>query len=107
VSHIILAQHRDGAGQRVAVLCLLRVIALQEHPEVIILDILLPGIDGFEVISRLKQEPRTKDIEVVVVSIIDDKERGFRLGAYDYYCKPLEKEKLLSMPVATCVSTKR
>ena len=70
-------------------------IAVKEHPEVIILDILLPGIDGFEVISRLKAEPQTRDIEVVVVSIVDDKERGFQLGAYDYYCKPLDKDRLL------------
>ncbi len=70
-------------------------IAREEHPAVVLLDVLLPGIDGFEVIHRLKEDPETHDIEVVIVSIMDDKERGFQLGAYDYYCKPLDKERLL------------
>ncbi len=70
-------------------------IARESHPDIITLDILMPGIDGFEVMSRLKKGPKTKNIPVVVVSIVDDEEKGFRLGAYDYYSKPIDKKKLL------------
>ncbi len=70
-------------------------VAMKEHPAIILLDVLLPGIDGFEVIHRLKEEPFTRDIEIIVVSIVDDKEKGFHLGAYDYYCKPLDKDRLI------------
>jgi signal transduction histidine kinase/CheY-like chemotaxis protein/streptogramin lyase len=69
-------------------------LALRERPGVMLLDILLPGIDGFQVIQRLKSDPRTRDIDVVVVSILDDRERGFRLGACDYFTKPVDKERL-------------
>jgi|GEM_PF-3242480 len=69
-------------------------LALRDLPGVILLDILLPGIDGFEVIRRLKADPHTRGIEIVVVSILDDREHGLRLGAYDYHTKPVDKERL-------------
>ena len=64
------------------------------NPYAITLDIMLPGMDGWEAISRLKGDPATRDIPLIVVSIIDNQELGFRLGADDYLVKPIDKEAL-------------
>ena len=64
-------------------------------PCAITLDIMMPGMDGWEAISRLKADPATRDIPVIVVSIIDNKELGYRLGADEYLVKPVEKDALL------------
>ncbi|MBI2505832.1 MAG: response regulator [Candidatus Latescibacteria bacterium] len=63
-------------------------------PYAITLDIMLPGMDGWEAIGRLKGDPATRDIPLIVVSIIDNQELGFRLGADDYLVKPIDKEAL-------------
>ena len=57
----------------------------------------MPGMDGWEAISRLKQNPETRDIPLIVVSIIDNKELGFRLGADEYLVKPVDKESLINV----------
>jgi len=64
-------------------------------PHAITLDIMMPGMDGWEAISRLKADPATRDIPLIVVSIIDNKELGYRLGADEYLVKPVEKDALL------------
>jgi CheY-like chemotaxis protein len=65
-------------------------------PAGVILDILLPGIDGWEVLAQLKADPRTARIPVIVVSMLDDRGRGFALGAAEYLVKPVGKEQLLA-----------
>lgn len=70
--------------------------AHQEKPDLITLDIRLPDIDGFEVLQRLKSDEETADIPVVIVSIVPDREDGFRLGAVDYVVKPVDEGRLLS-----------
>jgi signal transduction histidine kinase/CheY-like chemotaxis protein len=70
--------------------------ATEIKPFAITLDILMPKKDGWEVLNHLKADPATRDIPVIVVSIIDNKELGFSLGAFDYLVKPLEKEAILS-----------
>jgi signal transduction histidine kinase/CheY-like chemotaxis protein len=65
-------------------------------PAGVILDILLPGIDGWEVLARLKAEPQTAPIPVIVVSLLDERGRGFALGAAEYLVKPVAKEQLLA-----------
>jgi signal transduction histidine kinase/DNA-binding response OmpR family regulator len=65
-------------------------------PAGVILDILLPGIDGWEVLAQLKADPRTAPIPVVVVSMLDERGRGFALGAAEYLVKPVGKEQLLA-----------
>jgi signal transduction histidine kinase/DNA-binding response OmpR family regulator len=65
-------------------------------PAGVILDILLPGIDGWEVLARLKADPRTTAIPVIVVSMLDERGRGFALGAAEYLVKPVGKEQLLA-----------
>ena len=71
--------------------------AKQMGPYAITLDIMMPGMDGWEAISRLKGDPETRDIPLIVVSIIDNKDLGFRLGADEYLLKPVDKESLIQV----------
>lgn len=67
-------------------------IAANAAPDVILLDVMLPGMDGFEVCSRLKADPLTKDIPVIFVTGLGDLEaekKGLELGAMDYIAKPI------------------
>lgn len=65
-------------------------------PAGVVLDILLPGIDGWEVLARLKADSATAPIPVVVVSMLDERGRGFALGANEYLVKPVSKDQLLA-----------
>ena len=65
-------------------------------PAGVILDILLPGIDGWEVLAQLKADPGTAAIPVIVVSMLDERGRGFALGAAEYLVKPVSKDQLLA-----------
>lgn len=69
--------------------------AQRERPAIVLLDLVLPDIDGFEVLSRLKQQSATRSIPVIILSIIEDEERCFRLGASDYLPKPIDRERLV------------
>ena len=71
--------------------------AKQMGPYAITLDIMMPGMDGWEAISLLKGDPATRDIPLIVVSIIDNKDLGFRLGADEYLLKPVDKESLIQV----------
>ena len=70
-------------------------IARSRQPDVIILDILMPEIDGWTVLRMLKADPSTEQIPVVMASILDERNRGFSLGASDYLSKPVDKDNLL------------
>jgi signal transduction histidine kinase/CheY-like chemotaxis protein len=65
-------------------------------PAGVVLDILLPGIDGWDVLAQLKADPATAAIPVVVVSMLDERGHGFALGAAEYLVKPVGKEQLLA-----------
>jgi len=65
-------------------------------PAGVVLDILLPGIDGWDVLAQLKADPGTAAIPVIVVSMLDERGRGFALGAAEYLVKPVGKEQLLA-----------
>ena len=76
---------RDGLGA-------LRIAASDPTPDLILLDIMMPGIDGFEVCRRLKSDPATAGIPVIFLtgrSQREDEQRGFALGAVDYISKPI------------------
>ncbi|MCU0545906.1 MAG: hybrid sensor histidine kinase/response regulator [Oscillatoriaceae cyanobacterium Prado104] len=69
------------------------------HPDLILLDIMMPGIDGFETCRRLKAEPETRDIPIIFMSALSDtldKVKGFQTGAVDYITKPFQHEEVLS-----------
>jgi PAS domain S-box-containing protein len=70
-------------------------LAREEKPQLITLDIMLPDLDGFTVLERLKEHPVTAPIPVVIVSILSDEEKGYALGAVDYVVKPFREDKLL------------
>jgi len=61
----------------------------------IVLDIKLPGLDGWEVLQRLKSDPLTRDIPVVIVSIVDERNRSLSLGAVAHLVKPVSRDDLL------------
>ncbi|MEQ9354146.1 PAS domain S-box protein [Coleofasciculus chthonoplastes] len=67
------------------------------NPDVIILDILLPHISGWEVLVHLKANPATQSIPVVVVSVVDDPTQALELGASDYLLKPVSRPQLQSV----------
>jgi len=68
--------------------------ARQVQPDVIILDILLPDLPGWDVLAHLEAEPATQDIPVLVVSIVDERSRGLALGAAEYLVKPISRQGL-------------
>ena len=71
----------------------------QRKPDLILLDLMMPGIDGFEVIRRLRADPATADIRIVILSALNSNEdvvKGFDLGANDFIMKPIIMEKLLN-----------
>ena len=65
------------------------------RPTAVVLDIHLPGMDGWDVLSVLKGDPKLASIPVVIVSVLPERGRGFALGASDYLVKPVSKEGLL------------
>ena len=74
-------------------------IAQRLQPDLILLDIMMPGISGFEVCRQLKAEPITKDIPVIFMTALaetKDKVQGFKLGAVDYITKPVEEQEVLA-----------
>ena len=67
-------------------------IAFSDAPDIILLDIMMPGIDGYEVCRELKADPRTRHIPVIFITAlgeIEDETLGFELGAVDYITKPV------------------
>jgi CheY-like chemotaxis protein len=69
--------------------------AKQLRPDAITLDVLMPGGNGFETLVALRNTPETANIPIIVVSIVDQKQVGFALGAADYLIKPIRKPVLL------------
>ncbi|PIE70776.1 MAG: two-component system response regulator [Deltaproteobacteria bacterium] len=77
----------------------LRIARCQPHPDLIILDIMMPGMDGYAVCRKLKSDPVTRHIPVIFVTAMDDthdEEKGFAVGASDYITKPISPPIVLS-----------
>jgi signal transduction histidine kinase/DNA-binding response OmpR family regulator len=72
------------------------------HPSIITLDILMPDMDGWEVLSRLKDDESLKDIPVILLSMLDGRDRGFALGANAILQKPVDRDDLLKAISAHC-----
>ena len=74
-------------------------IALRTHPDLILLDVMMPGIDGFEVCRAIKENPATRDIVIIFLSAlgeVEDRVFGLQLGAADYITKPIQAEEVLA-----------
>ncbi len=73
--------------------------AARKPPDLILLDIMMPGMDGYEVCRRLKADERTREIPVIFISAIDetlDKVKAFSLGGVDYVTKPFQEAEVLA-----------
>jgi len=84
---VLVAQDGESALQKVE----------YAHPDLILLDVMMPGIDGFETCRRLKAQESTKDIPVIFMTALSDtvdKVKGFNLGAVDYVTKPVQQEEV-------------
>ncbi len=67
------------------------------RPAVITLDVMMPGMDGWAVLTKLKDDPDTAEIPVIVLTIVEDKHFGHALGATEYLTKPLDRERLAAV----------
>ena len=67
------------------------------RPDEIVLDVMMPTMDGWAVLTALKADPSVADIPVIMLSIIDDKNMGFALGASEYLTKPIVRDRLVGV----------
>ncbi|MFR3457361.1 MAG: response regulator [Bilophila wadsworthia] len=84
-------------------------LAFSHHPDLILLDILMPEMDGFEVCQRLKADKETESIPVIFLSVMESpgqKHRGFEVGGVDYVTKPFHADEVLAR-VRTHITNKR
>ncbi len=77
-------------------------LAVENRPDLITLDVLMPEVDGWAVLNELKGDPAVADIPVVMVSIIDERNLGYSLGAADYLTKPVDRDQLLAVLAKYC-----
>src|SRR6185436_3541451 len=78
-------------------------IVRRTHPDLLLLDVMMPGMDGFEVCRELKSKPDTRDTLVIFLSArgeVADKVSGLELGAIDYITKPIQGEEVLARVAA-------
>ena len=72
-------------------------LARQLHPDVIALDVMMLGMEGWTVLVNLKSDPELTDIPIVMLTVADDRNKGFALGACDYMTKPIDPDRLVTM----------
>ena len=77
-------------------------LARQLHPALITLDVLMPGLDGWSVLQALKADPELAEIPVVMLTIVDEKNKGYALGASEYVTKPIDRERLRALLARFC-----
>lgn len=93
----LLTQEFTEAGYRISVATNGREAIAEvrrDHPDLIVLDVMMPEMNGFDVAAVLKNDPQTMDIPIVILSIVQDRERGFRLGVDRYLTKPIDTDLL-------------
>ncbi len=72
-------------------------LAIELQPQLITLDVMMPGIDGWELLQQLKGTPATRDIPVVICSVLNEPRLAFAMGASDYITKPVRQDDLLAV----------
>ena len=96
----LLGRTLQGAGVRVVTASDGREalnLARTLQPAAITLDVLMPGMDGWEVLRELKDDPETRDIPVLMVTMTDDRELGYALGATEFLTKPVNRGQLVQL----------
>lgn len=86
---VLVSQRGEGALKR----------AKDTQPDLILLDVMMPGINGFETCERLKNTEQTRDIPVIFMTVLSDSEskvKGFEIGAVDYITKPIQAKEVLA-----------
>ena len=100
VTHELMTRLLDGEG--FAVISALSGrdglrLAREVRPVAITLDVMMPGVDGWSTLAALKADPALAPIPVIILTIVDERGRGFALGASDYLTKPIEKARLVGI----------
>lgn len=93
----LLSQEFTEAGYRVTLASNGREAIAEvrrERPDLLLLDVMMPEMNGFDAAAVLKNDPQTMDVPIVILSIVQDKERGYRLGVDRYLTKPIDTEVL-------------
>jgi signal transduction histidine kinase/CheY-like chemotaxis protein/HAMP domain-containing protein len=72
-------------------------LARELQPDAITLDVLMPGMDGWTVLAMLKSDPDLASVPVIMLTIVDDKRKGYALGASEYVTKPIDRERLVAI----------
>ena len=96
ITHIIQKEGYDVASASNGMAGLR--MAKEEKPDLLILDVMLPGMDGFEICSRLRQDPLTEKLPIIMLSAKGqdvDKTMGLKVGASEYLTKPIDRALLL------------
>jgi CheY-like chemotaxis protein len=78
----------------------------RDRPDLVVLDVMMPEMNGFDVAAVLKNDPKTMDIPIVILSIVQDIERGFRIGVDRYLTKPIDTDRLFR-EVGTLIEQKK
>jgi len=82
-------------------------MARELHPAAVTLDIMMPDLDGWTVLAAMKGDPDLVSLPVVLMTIVDEKNRGYALGATDYLVKPVDRQKLVDVLRAACAPAGR
>jgi CheY-like chemotaxis protein/anti-sigma regulatory factor (Ser/Thr protein kinase) len=72
-------------------------LARSQRPDAITLDVMMPGMDGWTVLSKLMADRELADVPVIMLTIVDDKQMGYALGASEYLTKPIDRERLIAV----------
>ncbi|PSN20836.1 hybrid sensor histidine kinase/response regulator [filamentous cyanobacterium CCP5] len=72
-------------------------LAKEHHPDAITLDVMMPDIDGWTVLSAIKTDSKIADIPVIMLSMVDDKKLGYALGASEYLLKPINRQQVANV----------
>jgi hypothetical protein len=72
-------------------------LARELKPAIVTLDVMMPGMDGWAVLNQFKADPELADVPVIMVTIVDDRNLGYALGATDYLTKPVDRDRLAAV----------
>lgn len=72
-------------------------LAREIRPQAIFLDVVMPGLDGWAVLSRLKSDPEVAGIPVVIMTMLDERKKALALGANDFCLKPVDRSRLTAL----------